>query len=134
MDIKNSGKQRGPRCSFDMSSSKTQGFPRGRADPSLLIRWKNSENSEEGTLALFHAEAMLRTGEAAGPDVGGIFGGGGRDQRREFGIAAHKPWLELREEAEHVVGDEDLAVAGGRGADADRRYRHGFGDCARDRL
>ena len=41
---------------------------------------------------------------------------------------------EVAEQAQHVVADQDLAVAGGRGADADGRHRHGLGDPPRQRL
>src|SRR5215469_6516319 len=40
-------KNREPRrLFFDASLSKTQGFPRTRAVPSLIIYWKNSKNSK----------------------------------------------------------------------------------------
>src|SRR5215469_7653119 len=77
---------------------------------------------------------MLRGGEAAGPYLGGILCGGLVDQRRQLGVTFDEARLELREEAEDVVGDEDLAVAGRRRADPDRRHRHGFGNGTRYRL
>ena len=71
-------------------------------------------------VGLLHAQAMLEAGEAARPLIGGIFRGRCRDQRCKLGVALHKTRFELREETEHVLGNEDLAVTGGRGADADR--------------
>ena len=62
---------------------------------------------------------LVRPGESAGAHVGRI-GGGGRSIGARVDVAAH----ELRrpvEQAQHVVDDQDLAVAAGRGADADGR-------------
>src|SRR5271166_6772382 len=83
---------------------------------------------------LFHPEAMFGAGKAARADIGRIGLGGGGDQRSRLAIASYKAGLELAEEADDVVGDEDLAVAQRRGADADRRHRHGLGDGPRHRL
>ena len=60
------------RCFWRNSIAREPAFLRRQADPPVQISRKNSENSDEG-FESFHAEAMLRAGEAAGPDVGGIF-------------------------------------------------------------
>ena len=62
---------------------------------------------------------MLGARKAAGPDIGGIGGNGRVGCRAEFGIALHEARPEIGEEAEDVVKDQNLPVAGRRGADAD---------------
>src|SRR5438105_14673701 len=57
------------------------------------------------------------------------------DAAGEFTILLHE-FRHARRKTEHVLENEDLSVAGGRGTDADRRNRHllrdalgqGFGD------
>src|SRR5215470_17944577 len=88
---------------------------------SLLADISGQEQQKQRSGHLLQAEAVLRTREAASPHIGGIFRGSLGDQRREIGIALDKARFELREKAEYVVGDEDLAVAGRRCADTDCR-------------
>src|SRR5690349_7172052 len=80
-----------------------------------------------------HTEAMFRAGEASRSYVLGICLCSRGDHWRQFGIALDESRLEVGEDAEDIVGDEDLAVAGRRRADADRRDRHGLGNSAGDR-
>src|SRR5260221_29610 len=59
--------------------------------------------------------------EAALAHILGVFARGGTDLVAEVAVALDEFGGELGEEAEHVVDDEDLAVAGRRAADTDGR-------------
>ena len=69
------------------------------------------------------AIGVLLGREAAGPDLVGIFARRRPDLVAEQAVALDEFRRELGEQAEHVVGDQDLPVAGRRAADADRRDR-----------
>ena len=58
-------------------------------------------------------------GEGAGADVVAVGADGGGDDFAEVGVLAGEFWRRVEGEAEEIVGDEDLAVAIGAGADSD---------------
>src|SRR5690606_30558322 len=72
-------------------------------------------------------ERMFRAGEAASADFRRIVFRRLGDHSREVGEMLDEARLEIVEQAEHVVRNQNLAVAGGRGADTDGggRYRAG---------
>src|SRR5690349_15602480 len=80
------------------------------------------------------AIGVLLGREAAGPDLLGILAHRFPDRVAEKAVALDEFRRELGEQAEHVVGDQDLAVAGRRAADPDRRDRDRPGQLARDAL
>src|SRR3954447_4868024 len=78
-------------------------------------------------------EDMLRTGEAACAHILGIGLGGLRDLASQFGVALDEFRGEIAEQAYDVLGDQDLAVASRRRADADGRHRQIGGQLAGQR-
>ena len=66
--------------------------------------------------------------KAAGADLGGVFGNGGLGQRAQLGIAFDEFRFEGGEKAYHVIDDQYLPVAPGRGADTNGGNRHLGGD------
>src|SRR5690348_2649115 len=79
-------------------------------------------------------ENVLGTREAALAHFGGVSGGGLADLGAELGVAFDEFRFEVGEQAGDVLGDEHLAVAGGRSADADHGGAHTLDDLARQRL
>src|SRR5687768_11362990 len=61
-------------------------------------------------------------GVADAADVGGILLGRRDETVAELRVLTHERGRKAVEEAEHVVAHQDLAVAVGPGADADRRH------------
>src|SRR5262245_35976456 len=73
-------------------------------------------------ISLRHAlDLRTRSRIAAFVHVGHVRLGGGDDRLRQFRVLVNEGWDEPIEEPEHVGADEDLSVALGPGADADRR-------------
>ncbi len=75
---------------------------------------------------------MLDARERAGADLLGEAAERVRRVPAELGVALDEAHLRLGREAEHVVVDEDLGVAGRPGADPDRRDLEPLGDLAGD--
>ena len=69
------------------------------------------------------SEALDLAGESPLGDVGDIGRDRGADLLAELGVVPDEPGAELLDQAQHVVDDEDLAVALRAGADADGRDR-----------
>src|SRR5689334_14314602 len=77
---------------------------------------------------LHGAEDVVGARETPGSDISGIALRRRLDLIPKLGIALHEARLELGEKAEDVFGDQHLAVAGSRGAEADGRHGDTGGD------
>src|SRR5688500_3182362 len=76
---------------------------------------------------------MLRPGEPAVAYLVAVAGDGAADLLADVRVGLHEARPEVLEQPEHVVRDEDLAVAPRAGPDADRRDREAPRDLFRDR-
>src|SRR6185369_17843043 len=94
----------------------------------------SSGNGRKGKACLgFRPIGLVVRRECAGTNLGSIGGGRLANLRSEIGVTLHEPWRAL-EQTQQVLGDEDLAVAFGRGADTDDWRRHAPGDIGRNLL
>src|SRR3954454_7929179 len=92
-----------------------------RARRSATVRTTDKFSGIGGVPARLGGEDMFGTGEAARAHIFGVCLGSFGDQGSQFGIALDELRGEIAEQANDVLGDQDLAVAGRRGADADGR-------------
>src|SRR5581483_7397766 len=93
----------------------------------LPERWRRDRSADRAAASSpAGGVGVLRRGKAAAADLFGIVACGGA----ELAVALDEFRGELGEQAEHVVGHQDLPVAGRRRADPDRRRRHPRGQFA----
>ena len=94
--------------------------------PAAAPAKRRARRSSDAAAQTERPSRLLRLGRSAprsgrrGSHVRGIGRGRGADPAGEVAVALHEARRAL-EQAEHVLGDQHLAVARGRGADADRR-------------
>src|SRR5579883_3148632 len=80
-----------------------------------------------------HRIGMFRGGESSRANLFGIVSDRALDGGPELAEALDE-FRRPRRQAEHIFKDEHLTVAGGAGADADRRNRNLRGNAAAERL
>src|ERR1700761_7902137 len=85
-------------------------------------RWPTLAGDVDGFAALHRFAGVIGLGvgrEGAGADVVAVVADGGGDDFADIGVLTSEFRRSVEGEAEKIVGDENLAVAIGAGADAD---------------
>src|SRR5687767_14101030 len=106
-----------------MPPSSTESIPRMNGEKRRAPPSTEASASKEGP-SLLGAVDLVLAGEGAASDLAGIGRDGAFDPGGEIVVALHETRSAL-EHSEHVLGDQDLAVAARRGADADGRAGDG---------